>query len=328
MSTSSRVKTSKSLDISILEPLPSGPVPHPRGKESSATPLWNRRTHKAASLCLTWQSGLVISHQSSAPFQFQTQKNKNGTQNIKTHRIREEKLELSWSSENTQNKSTKKKKRIKFSSHLDLSFSGRGNAELFPLFLWHFVSLKELKLVANFRRFHLYVLNKITRPYNICRRLAQKNCLEMSHKDDNSFDSIHTTANAVLCETEHRLHPGFLLSKYHAAAWYMCNSNFDFAHKQSKAFSVPIIMASTNSEQHYVHMSYIQFHPNWAIHIGSTRTDSFMLFCMELNHLINFCGCLFYWILSNLDKKCRQYMHSFILSSNVQLSPHWFLQNL
>ena len=129
-------------------------------------------------------SRLAVSHKSSASFNSRQKKKKKKekkeTQKIKTHRISEEKLELSWSSEHTQNKRTKKKK-FKLSSHLDLSFSGWGNAELFPLFFWCFVSLKELKLVANFRRFHLNVLNKIARSHKICRRLAQKNRLEMSY---------------------------------------------------------------------------------------------------------------------------------------------------
>jgi len=107
----------------------------------------------------------------------------------------------------------KKRESVKLSSHLDLSFSGWGNAELFPLFFWCFVSLKELKLVANFRCFHLYVLNKIARSYNICRRLAQKKCLQMSYKDDNSLDSVHRTANAVLCDNKQRLYQGFLTFK-------------------------------------------------------------------------------------------------------------------
>jgi len=119
----------------------------------------------------------------------------------------------------------KKRESVKLSSHLDLSFSGWGNAELFPLFFWCFVSLKELKLVANFRCFHLYVLNKIARSNNICRRLAQKKCLQTSYKEDNSLDSVHRTANAVLCDSIQRLYQGFLLSKYHAVSWYLTQPN-------------------------------------------------------------------------------------------------------
>ena len=160
------------------------------------------------------------------------------------------------------------KESITLSSHLDLSFSGWGNAELFPLFCWCFVSLKELKLVANFRCFHLYVLNKITRSYNIWRRLAQKNCLEMSYKDDNLFDRVHRTANAVHCDTAHRFYQDFLLSKYHAVVRYMCNHNFIFATKKGKAFSVPTVTASKNAEQDHAQMSYVEFRPNRAIHVG------------------------------------------------------------
>ena len=190
-----------------------------------------------------WQSWLVVSHQSSAPFNSRHKRTKIKHAKIKRQRISEGELELSRSSEHTQNKSTKNKKEsIKISSHLDLSVSGWGNAELLPLFFWCFVSLKELKLVGNFCCFHLYVLNKITRSYNICRRLAQKNCLEMSYKDDNSFDSVHRTAKAVLCDTVHRLYQGFLLSKYHVVAWYICNRNFVFAHQKSKALPVRIII--------------------------------------------------------------------------------------
>ena len=125
--------------------------------------------------------------------------------------------------------STYKTKSIKRSSHLDLSFSGWGNAELFPLFFRCFVRLKKLKLVGNFRRFHLNVLNKIARSYNICGRLAQKNRLETSYKDDNSSDGAHRTANAVLCDTVNRFYQVSLLSRYHAVPRYMCNCNFIFA---------------------------------------------------------------------------------------------------
>ena len=132
---------------------------------------------------------------------------------------------------------TNAQRKIKRSSHLDLSFAGRGNAESFPLFFRCFVSLKELKLVANFSCFHLNVLNKITRSYNICRRLAQKNRLEMSYKDDNSFEKRSQDCKMLYCVTQCiRLHQGFLLSKYHVVAWNVHESTFVlFANKKSKA---------------------------------------------------------------------------------------------
>jgi len=63
----------------------------------------------------------------------------------------------------------------------------------------------------------------------------------------------------------------------------MCERNFVFADKKSKALPVPIITASINAEQDYVQMPYINFHPNRAIHVGSAGTGSVMLLCMKLN---------------------------------------------
>lgn len=158
-------------------------------------------------LChITVRTGRV-SPWSSIPPQLQKQNNENERDNIMTHRKRNDYIRtvtVQWAHTVHKNKSMKRL------SHLDLSFSRWSNAELFPLFFWCFVSLKELKLVANFRCFHLYILNKITRSYNIWWRLAQKNCLEMSYKDDNSFDSVNTTENAVLRDTVHRLYQGIL----------------------------------------------------------------------------------------------------------------------
>jgi hypothetical protein len=88
----------------------------------------------------------------------------------------------------------------------------------------------------------------------------------MSYKDDNSFDSVHRIANAALCDTVHRLYLGFLLSKYYAVVSYLCNHNFIFAHKKSKALPVPTVTASTNAEQDYAQMSYVEFRPNQATH--------------------------------------------------------------
>jgi hypothetical protein len=105
----------------------------------------------------------------------------------------------------------------------------------------------------------------------------------MSYKDDNSFDGDHRTANAVLCDTVHRLYQDFLLSKYHADAWYMCKHNFIFATKKSKAFPVPTVTTTTNAEQDCSQMSYTEFRPNRATHMRSTGMDSFTLSCMKLN---------------------------------------------